>query len=62
LLADLPPQRSAAQIREIVQSVLAELPADSRNAGAVMKVVMPQLRGLADGNLVRQIVTEELGA
>jgi uncharacterized protein YqeY len=62
LLAYLPPQRSAAQIREIVQSVLAELPADSRNAGAVMKVVMPQLRGLADGNLVRQIVTEELGA
>jgi uncharacterized protein YqeY len=62
LQAYLPPQRSAAQIREIVQSVLAELPADSRNAGAVMKVVMPQLRGLADGNLVRQIVTEELGA
>ena len=62
LLAFLPPQRSAAQIREIVQNVLAELPADSRNAGAVMKVVMPQLRGLADGNLVRQIVTEELGA
>jgi uncharacterized protein len=62
LQAYLPPQRSAAQIREIVQSVLAELPAESRNAGAVMKVVMPQLRGLADGNLVRQIVTEELGA
>ncbi len=62
LQAYLPPQRSAAQIREIVQSVLAELPADSRNAGAVMKVVMPQLRGLADGNLVREIVTEELGA
>jgi uncharacterized protein len=62
LLAYLPPQRSAAEIREIVQSVLAELPADQRNAGAVMKVVMPQLRGLADGNLVRQIVTEELQA
>ncbi len=62
LQAYLPPQRSAAQIREIVQSVLAELPADSRNAGAVMKVVMPQLRGLADGNLVRQIVTEELSS
>jgi uncharacterized protein len=62
LLAYLPPQRSAAEIREIVQSVLAELPAESRNAGAVMKVVMPQLKGLADGNLVRQIVTEELGA
>ena len=62
LLAYLPAQRSAAEIREIVQSVLAELPADSRNTGAVMKVVMPQLRGLADGNLVRQIVTEELAS
>ena len=55
-------QRSEAQVREIVQSVLAELPAESRNAGAVMKVVMPQLKGQADGNLVRQIVTELLAA
>jgi uncharacterized protein len=62
LLAYLPAQRSPAEVREIVQSVLAELPPESRNAGAVMKVVMPQLRGLADGNLVRQIVTEELGS
>jgi len=62
LLAYLPAQRSPAEIREIVQSVLAELPPESRNAGAVMKVVMPQLKGLADGNLVRQIVTEELQA
>lgn len=62
LLAYLPPQRSPAEVREIVQSVLAELPPESRNAGAVMKVVMPQLKGLADGNLVRQIVTEELSS
>jgi uncharacterized protein YqeY len=62
LLAYLPAQRSASEVREIVQSVLAELPPESRNAGAVMKVVMPQLRGLADGNLVRQIVTEELAS
>ena len=62
LLVYLPAQRSASEIREIVQSVLAELPPESRNAGAVMKVVMPQLKGLADGNLVRQIVTEELQA
>jgi uncharacterized protein len=60
LLAYLPPQRSATEVREIVQSVLAELPPESRNAGAVMKIVMPQLRGLADGNLVRQVVTELL--
>lgn len=58
----LPPQRSAADVRAIVQAVLAELPPESRNAGAVMKVVMPQLRGQADGNLVRQIVTEELAS
>ena len=25
-----------------------------------MKTVLPQLKGLADGNVVRQIVTEEL--
>ncbi len=62
LLAYLPAQRSPAEIREIVQSVLAELAPESRNAGAVMKVVMPQLRGLADGNLVRQIVTELLSS
>jgi uncharacterized protein YqeY len=62
LLAYLPPQRSAAEVREIVASVLAELPPESRNAGAVMKVVMPQLKGLADGNLVRQIVTELLAS
>ncbi|MFZ0030271.1 MAG: GatB/YqeY domain-containing protein [Candidatus Cybelea sp.] len=62
LLAYLPAQRSAEEIREIVQSVLAELPAEQRNAGAVMKVVMPQLRGLADGNLVRQIVTDLLSS
>jgi uncharacterized protein YqeY len=45
-----------------VQSALAELPEQSRNAGAVMKIVMPQLKGLVDGNLVRQIVTEELAS
>jgi uncharacterized protein YqeY len=62
LLAYLPAQRSPAEIREAVQSVLAELPPESRNAGSVMKVVMPQLRGLADGNLVRQIVTDLLSS
>src|SRR5579871_352508 len=62
LQAYLPPQRSAADVRAIVQGVLAELPPESRNAGAAMKVVMPQLRGEADGNLVRQIVTEELAS
>jgi uncharacterized protein YqeY len=61
LMAYMPAQKSETEIREIVRSVLAELPADKRNQGAVMKVVMPQLKGLADGNLIRQVVTQELG-
>ena len=60
LMAYLPQQKSADEIRAIVREALASLPADGRNQGALMKVVMPQLKGVADGNLVRQIVTEEL--
>ncbi len=56
----LPAQKSADDVRAIVRTALAGLPAEGRNQGAAMKAVMPQLKGLADGNLVRQIVTEEL--
>jgi uncharacterized protein YqeY len=56
----LPAQKSADEVRAIVRSALAALPAEGRNQGAAMKAVMPQLRGQADGNVVRQIVTEEL--
>ena len=61
LLAYLPQQKSAAEIREMVQSAISEIAPEARNQGAVMKILMPALKGLADGNLVRQIVTEELG-
>ena len=60
LMAYLPQQKSADDIRAVVREALATLPADGRNQGALMKLVMPQLKGIADGNLVRQIVTEEL--
>ncbi|MDP9111758.1 MAG: GatB/YqeY domain-containing protein [Candidatus Eremiobacteraeota bacterium] len=60
LLAYLPAQKSSDEIRTIVKATLAALPAEGRNQGAVMKNVMPQVKGLADGNLVRQIVAEEL--
>lgn len=60
LMAYLPQQKSADEIRAIVRQALASLPADGRNQGGLMKLVMPQLKGVADGNLVRQIVTEEL--
>ena len=60
LTAYLPAQMNADQVRAIVREVLSGLPSDGRNQGAVMKLAMPRLKGQADGNLVRQIVTEEL--
>jgi uncharacterized protein YqeY len=62
LRAYLPAQKSADDIRAVVRASLATLPDGGRNQGAVMKLVMPQLKGVADGALVRQIVGEELGA
>jgi uncharacterized protein YqeY len=62
LLAYLPQQKSADEIRVVVRSVIAALAPDALGEGAVMKSVMPQLRGLADGALVRRIVGEELQA
>jgi uncharacterized protein YqeY len=56
----LPAQKSADEVRAIVRAAIAGIPAEGRNQGAAMKVVMPQLKGLADGNAVRQMVTEEL--
>jgi len=56
----LPAQKSADDIRGIVKAAIAALPEAGRNQGAVMKAVMPQLKGLADGNVIREIVTEEL--
>ncbi len=60
LLAYLPAQKSADDVRALVKAIIAELPEGGRNQGAVMKGAMSELKGLADGNLVRQIVTEEL--
>lgn len=62
LLAYLPQQKSAAEIGAIVAAAITALPAEGRNQGAVMKAIMPALRGLADGNLVRQIVMQALGS
>jgi hypothetical protein len=56
----LPAQKTPEEIRAAVRATIAALPAEGRNQGAVMKAVLPQLKGLADGNTVRQIVGEEL--
>jgi len=62
LNAFLPPQKSAEDIRPLVRAALATLRSEQRNQGAAMKLVLPQLRGEADGNVIRQVVVEELGA
>ncbi len=56
----LPAQKSEAEIRELVHKIIGNLPKEGRNQGAIMKAVMPQLKGMADGNLVRQVVEQEL--
>lgn len=58
----LPQQKSADEVRIVVKAAIAAIPAGKANQGAVMKAVMPQLRNLADGKLVQQIVSEELAA
>ena len=56
----LPAQKSEDDVRRIVAEALAALPEDGRTEGALMKSVMPQLRGEADGGLVRKLVLEVL--
>jgi hypothetical protein len=56
----LPAQKSEQEVKQIILEAIADIDATQRNQGNVMKVVMPKLKGLADGNLVRQIVTDAL--
>ena len=60
LMVYLPAQKSPDEIRAVVKAVIAELPDGAVNQGAVMKASMAQLKGLADGKLISQIVQEEL--
>ncbi len=60
LAALLPAQKSADDIRPIVRAALDELPPAERKEGSAMKLVMPRLRGEADGSVIRQVVLEEL--
>lgn len=60
LVKYLPAQKSESEIKEIVLKIIADLKPEERNQGAVMKLAMPQLKGIADGNLVKKIVGESL--
>jgi len=62
LAAFLPAQKSADDVRAIVRAELQAMPPGDRNQGAAMKLLMPKLKAEADGNTIRQVVTEELAA
>ena len=58
----LPKQLTTDEIRTIVGEAIKESGAASaRDMGAVMKIVMPKVKGISDGKVVNQIVKEMLG-
>lgn len=62
LSAYLPAQMPEDEIRRnVVESIKESGAAGVADLGKVMKVLMPRVKGKADGNLVNQIVKEELG-
>ena len=57
----LPEQISDEKIREVVKEVIQKVDAKSKaDMGKVMSMAMNQLKGQADGNIVKKIVEEEL--
>ena len=53
---------SADDVRIIVKEAIAATGATSaKDLGAVMKIVMPKVKGAADGKMVNQIAAELLG-
>jgi uncharacterized protein YqeY len=58
----LPAQKGPEEIRPAVRAAIAALEPGARNQGAAMKAVMPELKGQADGGVIRQVVLEELKA
>ncbi|MFA5178454.1 MAG: GatB/YqeY domain-containing protein [Candidatus Paceibacterota bacterium] len=58
----LPVELTEAEIRKIVEDVIAKLETTGqKNIGLVMKEVIPQTKGRADGYLVGKIVKEMIG-
>ena len=57
----LPESMSEAEITDLVRAAIAETgAAEKKDMGKVMKVLMPQLKGRADGKVVNQIVSSML--
>lgn len=60
VLKDFAPEdMSAEQITEVIREVLAELGIETptgKDKGAIMKVLMPRVKGKADGKLVNSLL------
>ncbi|MBI4378189.1 MAG: GatB/YqeY domain-containing protein [Nitrospinae bacterium] len=57
----LPGQMSEDDIKKRVKEVISEVGAStSKDMGKVMKLLMPELKGKADGDLINKIVKESL--
>lgn len=55
-----PKMMSAEEVKEVITSKFADAVATG-NKGQIMKVVMPEFKGKADGKVVQQVVAELLG-
>ena len=58
-----PQMMNEAEIEEVISDVLNDLELDNptkREKGKIMKVLMPQVKGKADGKLVNQILERKL--
>ena len=52
-----PQQMSAEEVKAVLQEKFAEVLA-TKNKGMIMKTVMAELKGKADGNVINQVVAE----
>jgi uncharacterized protein YqeY len=58
----LPQQLTPEEIKKIIGETITETGASgSKDIGKVMKVLMPKVKGRADGKLVNEMVKELLG-
>ncbi len=62
LLAYLPEQLDEVAITKFVEEAISQSGAESaKDMGSVMKILMPKVKGKADGSMVNRIVKEKLG-
>jgi len=57
----LPPQLTEDELKKIIEGAIKEAGAGSeKDMGKVMKIIMPQVKGRADGKLVNELVRKAL--